>query len=258
MLGPRGQKYALYAAGELLLVIVGILIALQVNNWNEKRIEQDQITRYAVGLISDLERDIVMLEPITEQMLSRLSEVNALKDYVRGRSLSQVNNLDLWLLTPALPYRPYEWNRTAMEQLKSAGALRKIDNTELVEKITAYEALTLHLDEDYNTDKSIFEAASNFRDLVVDSNYPRDAHFMSLVNESAKLPIESELEMWRQEYRGLQLTLLTKDMNDVKIMVNKYGKVRLIEARVHAEIPRLIGQAEKLIQLLRTEYSLNE
>lgn len=258
MLGPRGRKFALYAAGELLLVIFGILIALQVNNWNEKRIEQDQITRYAIGLISDLERDSVMLESISKQMLSRLSEVSALKDYVRGRSLSQINNLDLWLLTPTLPYRPYEWNCTAMEQLKSAGALRKINNTELVEKITAYEALTRHLDEDYITDKSIFEAASNFRDLVIDSNYSADEHFTSLVSESRKLPIESELEMWRQEYRGPQLLLLTNDMNDVKIMVNKYDKVGLLKARVHSEVPRLIRLAEELIQLLRTEYSLDE
>jgi len=95
-----------------------------------------------------------------------------------------------------------------MEQLKSAGALRQIDNTELVEKITAYEELTRHLDEDYITDKSIFETASN--------------------------------------------------MNDVKIMVNKYDKVALLEARVHSEVPMLIRLAEELIQLLRTEYSLDE
>ena len=36
LLGPRGRKYALYAAGEVLLVIFGILIALQVNNWSER------------------------------------------------------------------------------------------------------------------------------------------------------------------------------------------------------------------------------
>jgi hypothetical protein len=29
-------KYSLYAAGEIFLVVVGILIALQVNNWNER------------------------------------------------------------------------------------------------------------------------------------------------------------------------------------------------------------------------------
>ena len=32
-----GKKYLLYAIGEILLVMVGILLALQVNNWNEER-----------------------------------------------------------------------------------------------------------------------------------------------------------------------------------------------------------------------------
>ena len=31
------SKYLLYAIGEIILVVIGILIALQVNNWNEDR-----------------------------------------------------------------------------------------------------------------------------------------------------------------------------------------------------------------------------
>ena len=31
------RKYLLYAIGEILLVVIGILIALQINNWNEER-----------------------------------------------------------------------------------------------------------------------------------------------------------------------------------------------------------------------------
>ena len=31
------SKYLLYAIGEILLVIIGILMALQINNWNEQR-----------------------------------------------------------------------------------------------------------------------------------------------------------------------------------------------------------------------------
>ena len=31
------RKYLLYAIGEILLVVIGILIALQINNWNEEK-----------------------------------------------------------------------------------------------------------------------------------------------------------------------------------------------------------------------------
>ncbi len=38
------SKYLLYAAGEILLVVIGILLALQVNNWNQQRIEKQKET----------------------------------------------------------------------------------------------------------------------------------------------------------------------------------------------------------------------
>lgn len=34
------KKYSAYAIGEILLVMIGILLALQINNWNTKRIEK--------------------------------------------------------------------------------------------------------------------------------------------------------------------------------------------------------------------------
>jgi len=37
------RKYLLYAIGEILLVVIGILIALQVNNWNEERKDEQSI-----------------------------------------------------------------------------------------------------------------------------------------------------------------------------------------------------------------------
>ena len=35
-------KYLKYAIGEIVLVVIGILIALQINNWNENRKEKQQ------------------------------------------------------------------------------------------------------------------------------------------------------------------------------------------------------------------------
>ena len=256
--GSRDRKYLLYAVGELLLVVVGILIALQVNNWNEERIEQRQIRQYVIGLISDLERDIAMLEPITMQMQRRLEKVEALNNYTRGKTLDQISNLDLWVLTPTAAYRPYQWNRSAIEQLRSAGALREIQNVGLAEKITAYDSLTRHLDEDYEQDTLRIRAAVEFRDLVVDSNFLDDEHFTSIADEASGQTIEAQLSIWQESFHGERLQLLTDDINDVKIMVNKYDKMFFLEARVESEIPRLIDWAEELTELLADEYAIDD
>ena len=39
----RPLKYARYAIGEILLVVIGILIALQVNTWNEQRKQRQMV-----------------------------------------------------------------------------------------------------------------------------------------------------------------------------------------------------------------------
>jgi hypothetical protein len=258
LLGSREQKYVLYATGELLLVVFGILIALQVNNWNEERIEQRQVRQYAIALLSDLKRDIAMLEPITKQMQRRLEQVEALNNYTRGKTLDQINNLDLWVLAPSSAYRPYQWNRSAIEQLRSAGALREIQNVELVEKITAYDALTRHLDEDYEQDTLRITAAIEFRDLVIDSNYPADEHLTSIQDEASEHAPEAQLSIWQESFHGERLQLLTDNVNDVKVMVNKYDKLGTLTARVEGEIPRLIQLAEDLTELLADEYAIDD
>lgn len=40
------NKYLVYAIGEIVLVVIGILIALQINNWNQKRIQDLKETKY--------------------------------------------------------------------------------------------------------------------------------------------------------------------------------------------------------------------
>ena len=36
------RKYLLYAIGEITLVVIGILIALQINNWNQNRLDHNK------------------------------------------------------------------------------------------------------------------------------------------------------------------------------------------------------------------------
>jgi hypothetical protein len=50
-------KYMRYAIGEIVLVVVGILIALQINNWNEARSQKNQLQQYLGTLTKELSDD---------------------------------------------------------------------------------------------------------------------------------------------------------------------------------------------------------
>lgn len=56
------RKYLLYAVGEILLVVIGILIALQVNNWNQNKIYKQMERTYLKNLIINMETDLRLMD----------------------------------------------------------------------------------------------------------------------------------------------------------------------------------------------------
>lgn len=51
------RQYLLYALGEIAFVVIGILVALQINNWNENRIRQRSLSRHLESLARSIEHD---------------------------------------------------------------------------------------------------------------------------------------------------------------------------------------------------------
>lgn len=165
-------RYLRYALGELVLVVVGILIALQLNTANQKRVEQGKVHGYARAMIGDLEADLAMLEPIQREMEGIRDRVERLGKYVAETPLEEMRNVDLFFLMRAPYYRPYIWNRAALEQMQASGALRQMENRQLAGMISSYDAMQRHLLDDFVHDREIAVRALALAQQVVDMNYP--------------------------------------------------------------------------------------
>jgi hypothetical protein len=250
----RSSSYLRYAIGELVLVVLGILIALQINNWNEDRIEQRQITEYAHALIKDLERDLIMAEVIAAEIDLLIKKIDALAAYVRDRPVEKMSNLDLFYLMYKPFYRPYSWNRTALDQIKNSGALRQMKNQQLAEMISEYEALTHHLDGDFDFDRTVGTSALTLAGEVIDLNYPdlSDVFPVGTV-EIFSFP-NTKLS---EKYGGITRSLLTDDIDDIKVVVNSYlilANSPGLRPRAEIEMPQLVSTARDLIVHLKEEY----
>ena len=57
----KTSKYLKYAIGEIVLVVIGILIALQINNWNNHRIESNLESNILNEILVNLEKDVINL-----------------------------------------------------------------------------------------------------------------------------------------------------------------------------------------------------
>jgi hypothetical protein len=254
LLESKAGQYLAFAVGEVILIIIGILIALQVNNWNVERIELRRVRELAHALITDLESDIADLERILLQMRHTLKNVEALSDHTRGKTLDQIDNLDLSFQISTMGYRPYEWHRATIEVLKTTGALSNIRNPELATLLTRYEVLTHHLDSDYEGDYERVRATQTLAAELVDGNYPDSEEATSFFRKSLRDQYEFPPRELHEIYKGHELRLLTDDMNRIKMLTNIANQVGQIGARVEHEVPGAVSMARKLIELLKAEY----
>lgn len=71
-------KYFKYAVGEIVLVVVGILIALQINNWNENEKSQTLAQNYLKLIKSDLELDIEHFDTLKKKLTQQAIKIDSI------------------------------------------------------------------------------------------------------------------------------------------------------------------------------------
>ena len=74
----KTSKYFKYAIGEIILVVIGILIALQVNNWNENRKSKQRQLIFLNNIKKDLANDLIQLNSIIDYQTKKLAIVKEL------------------------------------------------------------------------------------------------------------------------------------------------------------------------------------
>ncbi|GGK32938.1 hypothetical protein GCM10007962_29050 [Yeosuana aromativorans] len=69
-------NYLKYAIGEIVLVVIGILIALQINNWNEKKKNHNLVNIYQQGLIENLSSDSLNISRMIDNVKRDLEKTH--------------------------------------------------------------------------------------------------------------------------------------------------------------------------------------
>ena len=75
------SKYLLYAVGEILLVVIGILIALQIDNWNEERKTKQRERKFLTELNHNLKRNLSQFDEFLDRENKLIRNMSKLVDY---------------------------------------------------------------------------------------------------------------------------------------------------------------------------------
>lgn len=128
LIESRFSRYLLYAMGEILLVVLGILIALQIDTWNEARINNRKVAKYKEGLITDLEKDRQLVSGILENSRKDIEEISS----YRHRLTAPSANLDTVVQIVRYDFNPLlspntNFNDNTYNVLVSTGHIALLD-----------------------------------------------------------------------------------------------------------------------------------
>ena len=132
------SNYLLYAFGEILLVVIGILIALQINNWNEINKNKSTESEYLKELLEDFELNLQKSQQVTTRIedvlpqLTGLLEQSALEQPTI--SVDSMNNA--FKLLNSMP--AYSSTDRAYNNLIGSGDFKLITNSEIKTEIADY------------------------------------------------------------------------------------------------------------------------
>ncbi|TXG38714.1 DUF6090 family protein [Seonamhaeicola maritimus] len=188
-------KYLKYAIGEIVLVVFGILIALQINNWNENRKEHKKKIELTHSLIQDLAKDTLKLN----------QSIEILKSF-QSKNKSQVNNLfapqtniDSLKQLAFYDFVPHFWGIITEFNIVTFNSLQSTGNIELFHKDIKEEIIKHY----------------NFLENFKLNNDDRDLYFEMRNTYNNKYPYEMGIQP-KDNYTNL----VRKEVSDEHEFVN--------------------------------------
>ena len=121
------SKYLLYAVGEIVLVVIGILIALQINNVNESHKQRVKEVQFLQNLKSDLIFEEKELERYIEIRESIVDSAQLALEYLNGKPMENAQIFNYHTFNVGI-WREFQRNNNTFLELINSGNLTIISN----------------------------------------------------------------------------------------------------------------------------------
>ena len=235
--------YIKYAVGEIFLVVIGILIALQVNDWNERNKLRTKELIYLENIKADLELNVASLHEFIEVRQSSIHSVEMLLEYFNEKESLNLKDFNAHSINVMVWY-PFVQHSNTFQELMNSGNLASILNkdikTGLQNMQTAYEKITFvenEMQQDFET--YLYEPYFSTADLEENFN------IFNCLNAQQQGTVCGELNL--AEFQEL---LRNKKFKN-GFMLASFNSNILVE-----EYSRMINNTEELIAVIEKELSL--
>ncbi|PTN08367.1 DUF6090 family protein [Mangrovibacterium marinum] len=238
------SRYLTYALGEIILVVVGILIALAINNLNQKRIQKNNEQIYLLGLKEEFQT--------SKEKLGELIAVNKMSYDGAIELLEHISNTNQTLTErrfSELLYNSFSFdiafnpNNSLLTEMISSGSLKGISNTSLRIQLTNWIS-TL---EDVSRQES---ELSTQREKILDL-FRTDQYSLRTILDQTGANCEFGLSKSTNQRSNLSL------LNAVEFENNLLMFIITSSATENAHYRPLMDDINSILQLIENEISLN-
>ncbi|WP_242121123.1 DUF6090 family protein [Aestuariivivens sediminicola] len=135
------RKYLIYAIGEIILVVIGILIALQINNWNNYNIDRVSERDYLKRISNDLKTDTLNFSRTINALKIKQESLGTLLELIKNGQIKAIDSTTIiWHIKRGNYFsiaHPGIVNNT-FEELKNTGGMEHVRSTILRSAINNY------------------------------------------------------------------------------------------------------------------------
>ncbi|MBT8288591.1 MAG: hypothetical protein HKN00_13285 [Flavobacteriaceae bacterium] len=227
------SKYFIYAIGEIILVVIGILIALQINAWNTDRNNNKLEQQYIGRLINELKEEINTYNNLKEGF-KRQNEavINLLKIWNQPRSIA-IDTAQFWNdFFAGSGAGPWHKDPVIWTQLVQSGELKLITDQSVIEALFTHYANVKRTADNYNEYPT--QTTNEARKLIATTFAESDFLLTPQYEQRQKPPAKV-------------IDLIFTDKEAYQVVFVRVG----IIARIHVNsMASLAGSAEDVIKML--------
>ncbi|WP_298239309.1 DUF6090 family protein [uncultured Algibacter sp.] len=232
------SKYLKYAIGEIVLVVIGILIALQINNWNENRLEQNEEIKLLENLKIDFQQTILEFEGMNNNRRSILSANYTLTDIISNSNFSSEISIDSLLATTFI-VPTFNGKSGSLMVLLNSGKINLLENDKLKSLLFSWPSEV----EDMTEGEIDSKLLTNQNYIPIIRKY---ADLSYIIRANTILPIDVKLRKSNieKDYNGL---FNNKEFENLLYHLELYTLDNIQETK------SLIGIAETIVEIINKE-----
>jgi hypothetical protein len=235
----KTSKYFKYAIGEIVLVVIGILIALQINDWNETRKYKKQEIQYLSRLISENKQDLITfsnkIDALEKGKESIVNFSEALKSSTCSDSTLILRANDFFKYGSIYPV--FTSSTSTFDDLSSTGNLQIIKNTNLRDSIVNHYAK-------HKLVKEWIQVATNWA-LPLDAPFTYENDIMKFEPTTSFLFPEDNSALLAKELRDQKMKFISNAAAHYWINVDAISQLKTLSADTES----LLIEMDKIINL---------